>query len=61
MAANSDFISKGALINHLMMVAGGGVKKAENNLTSFVHSFQLLYNYYATAIQRLCNGHALAK
>ena len=31
-----DFIMKGALPNHLMM-GGGGSKKAENHLTSYMH------------------------
>ena len=32
----SDFIVKGVLTNHLM-TGEGGLKKAENHLTSYVH------------------------
>ena len=34
-SAKSDFITKGALIKHLMM-GGGGSKKDQNHLTSYV-------------------------
>ena len=35
-SAKSDFITKGSLIKHLMRGGGGGVKKGQNHLTSYM-------------------------